>query len=159
MTTALHALEGSGVGRVLRESLWAYPAVETLHIVGLAALFGSVLVVDLRLIGLSRALSITRLARLALPWTVGAFLLVVLTGVLLFTAHAEDFLANRVFLLKMGLILAAGVNAGLLHAGALANVDHWDTNTPSPPRVRVAAALSLALWPCVIACGRLLAYT
>lgn len=159
MTTALHALEGSGVGRALRESLWGYPAVETLHIIGLAALFGSVLVVDLRLLGLARSLSVTRLSRLALPWTVGAFLLVVLTGTLLFTAHAEDFLANRVFLLKMGLILVAGVNAGLLHAGALAKVGPWDTNAPSPARVRVAAALSLVLWPGVIACGRLLAYT
>ena len=159
MTTALHALEGSGVGRALRESLWGYPAVETLHIIGLAALFGSVLVVDLRLLGLARTLSVTRLSRLALPWTAGAFLLVVLTGGLLFTAHAGDFLENRVFLLKMGLILAAGVNAGLLHAGALAKVDQWDTNASSPPRVRAAAALSLVLWPCVIACGRLLAYT
>jgi hypothetical protein len=159
VTTALHALEGSGVGRALRESLWGYPAVETLHIVGLAALFGSVLVVDLRLLGLARALSVTRLARLALPWTIGAFLLVVVTGVLLFTAHAEDFLANRVFILKMGLILAAGLNAGLLHAGAMAKVEAWDTNVAPPARVRVSAALSLVLWPCVIACGRLLAYT
>ena len=78
---------------------------------------------------------------------------------LLFTAHAEDFLANRVFILKMGLILAAGLNAGLLHAGALAKVEAWDTNVAPPARVRVAAAMSLVLWPCVIACGRLLAYT
>jgi hypothetical protein len=99
-----------------------------------------------------------RLARHALPWTVGAFLCVAATGLLMFTAHAEDFLSNRVFLLKMGLILTAGLNAGLLHAGAMRSAAQWDTGLP-PPRVRLAAALSIVLWTCVIACGRLLAYT
>ena len=58
MTTALHALEGSGIGRIMRESLWTYPAVETLHIIGLATVFGTILVVDLRLLGLSRGMSV-----------------------------------------------------------------------------------------------------
>ncbi len=159
MTTALHALESSGLGRTLRESLWAYPAVETIHIIGLAALFGSVLVVDLRLLGLGRALPVTRLARLALPVTVGAFLVVVVSGTLLFTAHPSEFLENRVFVLKLLLIVAAGANAGILHAGPLTSVAAWDTGAMPPARVRAAAALSLLLWPAVIACGRLLAYT
>ena len=159
MTTAVHALEGSGLGRTMRESLWAYPSVETVHIVALAIVYGSIVVVDLRLLGLSRTISAAKLARHALPFTVGAFLVAMLTGLLMFTAHAEDFLSNRVFMLKMGIILAAGVNAGLLHAGALARVADWDTGAMPPARVRVAAALSIALWTCVIACGRLLAYT
>ncbi|MEO8507076.1 MAG: DUF6644 family protein [Betaproteobacteria bacterium] len=158
MTTAVHALESSGLGRTLRESLWAYPAVETLHIIGLALVYGSIVIVDLRLLGLSRGVSVVRLARHALPWTVGAFLCVAATGLLMFTAHAEDFLSNRVFLLKMGLILTAGLNAGLLHAGAMRTAAQWDAGLP-PPRVRLAAALSIVLWTCVIACGRLLAYT
>ncbi|MFO1324964.1 MAG: DUF6644 family protein [Burkholderiales bacterium] len=159
MTTAVHALEGSGLGRTMRESLWAYPSVETVHIVALAIVYGSVVVVDLRLLGLSRTISAAKLARHALPFTVGAFLVAMLTGVLMFTAHAEDFLSNRVFMIKMGLILTAGVNAGLLHAGAFAHAADWDTGAMPPSRVRVAAALSIALWTCVIACGRLLAYT
>lgn len=159
MTTAVHALEGSGLGRAMRESLWMYPSVETVHIVALAIVYGSVVVVDLRLLGLSRTISAAKLARHALPFTVGAFLVAMLTGTLMFTAHAEDFLSNRVFMIKMGLILTAGVNAGLLHAGALAHVDAWDTGVMPPQRVRVAAALSIVLWTCVIACGRLLAYT
>lgn len=159
MTTALHSLESSGIGRALRESLWAYPAVETIHIIGLAALFGSVLVVDLRLLGIGRAIPVTRLARLALPVTVGAFLLVVVSGTLLFTAHAAEFLENRVFVIKLLLIVAAGANAGILHSGPLTNVAAWDTAVMPPPQVRAAAALSLLLWPAVIACGRLLAYT
>lgn len=159
MTTALHALEGSGVGRIMRESLWTYPAVEILHIIGLATVYGSIVVVDLRLLGLSRGVSAARLARHALPWTVGAFVLVMCTGLLMFTAHAEDFLSNGVFILKMGLILVAGVNAALLHIGAFRKVAAWDTGVMPPAGVRLAAGLSIVLWTCVIACGRLLAYT
>jgi hypothetical protein len=159
MTTAVHALEASGVARWMREALWAYPAVEAVHIIALGTLFGSILVVDLRLLGLSRDVSASRLARHALPWTVGAFLLAMITGLLMFTAHAEDFLTNGVFLLKMSLILAAGANAGMLHTGAFRTVGQWDTAMLPPPGVRVAAGLSIAIWIAVIACGRLLAYT
>ena len=159
MTTAVHAIESSGVGRLLRESLWAYPITETLHIVGLATLYGSVLIVDLRLLGLNRSLPVSRLARHALPWTVGAFLLVMVTGLLMFTAHAEDFLTNRVFIFKMGLIATAGVNAALLHTGVMRTVAAWDVNVMPPSRVRLTAVFSILLWTTVIACGRLLAYT
>ena len=159
MTTAVHAIESSGVGRLLRESLWAYPITETLHIVGLATLYGSVLIVDLRLLGLNRSLPVSRLARHALPWTVGAFLLVMVTGLLMFTAHAEDFLTNRVFIVKLGLIATAGVNAALLHTGVMRTVAAWDVNVMPPLRVRLAAVFSILLWTTVIACGRLLAYT
>ena len=159
MTTAVHAIESSGVGRLLRESLWAYPIAETLHIVGLATLYGSVLIVDLRLLGLNRSLPVSRLARHALPWTVGAFLLVMLTGLLMFTAHAEDFLTNRVFIFKMGVIATAGVNAALLHTGVMRTVAAWDVNVMPPLRVRLAAVFSILLWTTVITCGRFLAYT
>lgn len=159
MTTAVHALEASPLARWMREALWAYPAVEALHILALAIVVGSIVMVDLRLLGLSREVSAARLARHTLPWTVAAFLLAMGTGLLMFTAHAEDFIANRVFILKMGLILAAGVNAALLHTGALRTVAQWDTGVPPPPRVRLGAGLSIVLWVGVIACGRLLAYT
>jgi hypothetical protein len=159
VTTAVHAVEASGIARWMREALWAYPAVEAVHIAALGTLFGSILIVDLRLLGLSRDVSASRLARHALPWSVGAFVLAMATGLLMFTAHAEDFLTNGVFLLKMGLILAAGVNAGLLHTGPFRTVAQWDTAVVPPARVRAAAALSIAIWLTVIVCGRLLAYT
>ena len=159
MTTALHALEGSGIGRIMRESLWTYPAVETLHIIGLATVFGSILVVDLRLLGLSRGVSAVHLTRHALPWTVGAFGLVLATGLLMFTAHVADFLGNPIFVLKMSLVVVGAVNAAMLRVGALRSVATWDMGVMPPPRVRVAAALSIVIWTCVIACGRLLAYT
>ena len=159
MTTPAQALENSGVGAWLRDSLWAYPAVETTHIVALAVVYGSIVMVDLRLLGVSRALAVTRLLRHTLPWTAGAFGLALTTGLLLFTAHAADLLGSRVFMLKMGLLLTAGLNAGLLHAGVLRSVAAWDVGAAPPARARLAAVLSLVLWTCVIACGRLLAYT
>jgi len=159
VTTALHAVESTGVGRYLRESLWAFPIVETVHISAFAIVVGSIVVLDLRLLGLSRRIPVSRLAAHVLPWTLLAFLVAAGSGLTMFTAHASDYLGNRVFMLKMGLILAAGINAGLLHAGAMRASGAWDVEAGVPARVRVAAALSILLWLSVIACGRLLAYT
>jgi hypothetical protein len=114
---------------------------------------------DLRLLGCSRSIPIPALARHLLPWTWGALLLVVPSGLLMFSAHAADFIANRVFLLKMGLLLAAGVNAAAFHMGTYATVAGWERDLPAPGSARLHAAASFALWIAVIACGRLLAYT
>ncbi|MEP6679500.1 MAG: DUF6644 family protein [Betaproteobacteria bacterium] len=159
MASAAHAVEASGVGRWMRESLWAYPGVEIVHIAGLGLLFGSIVIVDLRLLGLGRGVPATRLAALAVPWTLGGFLLALCSGLLMFSAHADDFLGNRIFLLKMSLIFVAGMNALWLHLGPFAHAGAWNLDGVPPARVRAAAALSMALWLCVIACGRLLAYT
>jgi hypothetical protein len=155
----MQGIEASSVARWMREALWAYPAVETIHILALAIVVGSIVIVDLRLLGLSRDVSIARLSRHALPFTVGAFVVAMLTGLLMFTAHAEDFLTNRVFAVKMGLILLAGVNAGILHSGPWRGIAQWDTGAVPPGSVRFQAALSIAIWVAVVACGRLLAYT
>lgn len=153
------AIEMSALAVAMRQWLWLYPIVEIVHLTGIALLFGSIAVLDLRLLGLSRAVPVTRLARHVLPWTAAAFLLIVPSGLMMFIAHAGDFIQSEVFVLKMGLILAAGVNAAVFHAGAFRGAAAWDTNQPPPAAARVAAGLSLVLWIAVIACGRLLAYT
>jgi uncharacterized protein DUF6644 len=155
----MQAIEASSLARWMREALWAYPAVETMHILSLGLVVGSVVIVDLRVLGLSREVSVSRLSRLALPWTVGAFVVAMLTGLLMFTAHAEDFLGNRVFAVKMGLLLLAGTNAGILHTGPWRSIAQWDTGAMPPASARVQAGLSIAIWIAVVACGRLLAYT
>jgi hypothetical protein len=154
----LGALEASELGRAMREWLWLYPAVEIVHIVGIGLLFGSIAVLDLRLLGFSRRVSAKRLASHVLPWTTAAFLLIVPSGLMMFTAHAADFIASGVFAVKMGLILLAGVNAAMFHMGAFRSVDSWDLDAAPPAAVRATAATSLAAWIAVIACGRLLAY-
>lgn len=158
----LGALEASGLGRAMRESLWLYPSVEIVHIVGLALLFGSIAVLDVRLLGFNRKLPVRQLAGHVLPWTAASFLLIVPSGLLMFVAHASDFIANPVFVVKMCLVLAAGMNAALFHAITFRTADVWDSEEmrrlPPPPSARLAGALSLLLWTGVIACGRLLAY-
>ena len=159
MANAIHAVEASGVGRWMRESLWAYPGVEIVHIAGLGLLWGSIFIVDLRLLGLVRSVPVTKLVAHAVPWSLTGFLLALCSGLLMFSAHASDFLDNRVFALKMALILAGGVNAAWLHTGPFTRAAAWDTGVAPPSAVRAAGALSIVMWIGVIACGRLLAYT
>jgi hypothetical protein len=158
----LGALEASGLGQAMRQWLWLYPAVEIVHIAGIGLLFGSIVVLDLRLLGLSRSIPVTSLARHVLPWTAASFLLIVPSGLMMFTAHASDFIASPVFVVKMCLIMAAGLNAALFHAIVFPSVGVWDAEEmrklPPPPSARFSAAASLLIWVCVIACGRLLAY-
>ena len=159
----LGAIEASGLGRAMREWLWLYPSVEIVHIVGIALLFGSIAVLDLRLLGFSqKTLSVRRLARHVLPWTAASFLLIIPSGLLMFVAHATDFISSPVFVTKLCLIMLAGVNAALFHAIAMRTADVWDTedmrDLRPPPSVRFAGAASLLIWISVIACGRLLAY-
>jgi hypothetical protein len=159
---ALGALEGSGLGRAMREWLWLYPGVEVVHIVGIGLLLGSIAVLDLRLLGFGRRIAARRLAAQVLPLSAASFLLIVPSGLLMFTAHASDFIQSGVFLLKMMLILAAGLNAALFHGVTFRTADVWDSEEMRPlgppPSARLAGAASLLLWVAVIACGRLLAY-
>jgi hypothetical protein len=159
---AFGALEASGLGQAMRQWLWLYPSVEIVHIVGIGLLFGSIVVFDLRLLGLARGIPVKRLASHVLPWSAGSFLLIVPSGLLMFTAHATEFIDSEVFVIKMLLIMAAGVNAGLFHTITFRTADVWDSEEmrklPPPPSARLAGALSLLIWISVIACGRLLAY-
>jgi hypothetical protein len=156
------AIEGSALAQAMRQWLWLYPSVETVHIVGIGLLFGSIAVLDLRLLGFSRKIPVTTLAKHVLPWTAGSFLLIIPSGLLMFTAHASEFIDSPVFVLKMCLIMAAGLNAALFHTITFRTADVWDSEEmrklPPPPSARAAGAVSLLIWISVIACGRLLAY-
>ena len=141
--------------QAMRSNAWLYPAVETVHIVGFVLLVGAVAMFDLRVLGFGRALPPRELARHLLPWSAGSLLLVVPSGLLLLSAQAADMLRNPVFLLKMGLVVVAGLNALAFHLGSW-----WRADGSGAPTVaaRVNAALSLLFWVAVIACGRMLAY-
>jgi hypothetical protein len=156
--TGLAWIERSALGVAMRHDLWLYPSVEIVHIWGFVMLAGSVAALDLRLLGLSPEVSVARLARHLLPWTWGALLLIVPTGLLMFVAHAGDLVSNRAFVLKLALIFAAGLNAAAFHLGPFRSVEQWDSGTATPIAAKVHAALSLIIWMGVIACGRLLAY-
>lgn len=140
----------------MRENAWLYPVVETTHILGFVLLVGAVAMFDLRLFGFGHWLPPRELARHLLPWSAGGFLLAAPSGLLLFSVQPADMLANPVFLLKMGLVAAAALNAAAFHAGRW-----WRTAgaaDAAPPAARLHGALSLLFWIAVIACGRMLAY-
>jgi hypothetical protein len=152
------AIEGSALAQLMRHSLWAYPAVEIVHITGIILLVGSVAMLDLRLLGLSKSIPVSALARHLLPWSWAALLLIVPSGLAMFAAHATDFLGNGAFALKMGLLLAAGCNAAFFHVGPYRTVKEWDVGRAAPAAARLSAAASLIIWVGVVSCGRLLAY-
>ena len=101
--------------RLMRSHPWLYPAVETVHILGFVLLVGAAAMFDLRVLGCGRQLPLRELARHLLPWSAASLLLVMPSGVLLFSSQPADMLANPVFLLKMGLVAAAGLNALAYH--------------------------------------------
>lgn len=150
------ALAALPPGAWMRGVTWAYPLVETLHIASLATLFGAMAVVDLRILGFSKALPVEPLMRHAVPIALMAFCLAGATGLMLFLAHADHLIGNRVFVLKMCLIGAAGINAALFHAGSRASPAKW--GLVAPWEARLTASLSLLIWTLVIACGRWIAY-
>lgn len=129
---------------------WAYPLLEVVHLLGVSLLLGNLVLFELRLLGLGRDLPIPALARLGLPLVVGGFALAAASGLLMFATQAQDLLANRLFVVKMGLVMAAGLNAAAFHArGSVQRADR---------AAKAHSLLSLALWLAVLACGRGIAY-
>ena len=158
ITELLAALEHSGLAIAMRQSLWLYPAVEIVHIVGFVVLVGAVALFDLRLLGLSTSTSVRALERHLLPWAWIALLAIVPSGVAMFAAHATEVAANPAFRIKLILLAAAAVNATLFHHGVFRSVMTWDQHRPTPAAAKTSAAVSLAIWLGVISCGRLIAY-
>ena len=151
-------LESTAAATAMRHSPWLYPTVEILHIFGFVVLVGSAAMFDLRLLGLSRQLSVSGMERHLLRWARASLLVVVPTGSLMFVAHASEFSYNPAFRLKLMLLVAAGLNAWLFHLRPFRLVSEWDAGARAPLAARFAGGLSLVLWASVIACGRLLAY-
>ena len=158
MTPSGNPIEALAIARAMREQLWLYPAVEIVHIIGFVIIVGSIVMFDLRVLGLSKAIPVRALRHHLLPWTLGALVLIVPTGFLMFSAHASDFISNRAFQVKMALLLTAGINAAIFHTGPYQSVASWDTQAPAPLGARASVALSILIWFSIIACGRLLAY-
>lgn len=152
-------LEATALSQAMRGSLWMYPIVEIVHILGFVILVGSVAMFDFRVLGLSPGLPVQRLGRHLLRWSMASLLLIVPAGLLMFSAHPQDFIGNRIFLLKMLLIMTAAVNAAMFHMGPYRHVDQWDTLVAAPASAKLHAVVSLLIWIAVISCGRLLAYT
>ena len=138
---------------------WLFPFFETLHVFGLATVIGSIALVDLRLLSLvNRNQAVTRLSEEVLPWTWGGFALAIVTGGLIFMGGADHYVRNTAFQLKMLLLLLAGANMLAFHLVAWRNVGRWDCDPNPPLAAKIAGALSLLFWICVVAAGRWIAF-
>ena len=154
----LGALEAGSLASAMRDSLWLFPLVETVHIIGFSILVGAVVMFDLRVLGISKRLSVRLLARHLLPWSAGALFVIVPTGLLMFASEASDLVGNRAFVVKMSLLMLAGANAAAFHLGAFRNAELWDQNIPAPAGAKLHAIASMLIWAGVITCGRMIAY-
>jgi hypothetical protein len=150
------ALQESALGHTMRSSPALYPAVEILHIFGFVVLVGSILALDLRLLGLGRAIAIPPMAQLLLPLSRAGFVLAISMGFLLFSADASHVVKNPAFQSKLLLIGAALVNVVIAHSGPWRHVKSWHDEAPGG--AKATALISLALWLGAICAGRLIAY-
>ena len=151
-------LEDSVLAEAIRQWIWAYPLIETLHILGITLLVGSVTLFDLRLLGISRHVLVTDMAGHLLPWSYASFGVVIFSGFLLFATDASVIALNPAFRLKLVLILSAGINAIAFHWKFYPSVQQWNRGAKAPLMVKGIAIISLILWIAVITCGCLIAY-
>lgn len=156
----IQAIHDSALSEWLRTTLRILPVIEAIHVMAIATVFGSIFIVDLRLLGVPNARrSYTRTAGELLPWTWAAFAVAVVTGLLMFAPNAATYWVNVAFRVKMLVILCAGVNMAIFQLVTVKSVAAWDTDAPAPLAARVAGALSMTFWTTVIICGRIIGFT
>jgi len=159
MNQLITLIEESAIATSVREGDLLFPLIETLHILAVSLVFGSIMVVDLRLLGAaSRARPVSRLTASILPVTWVAFVVAIGAGGLMFISKAHKYLENGYFDAKLVLIAAAGLNMMVFHLLTARDIATWDTGAP-PLGARIAGGLSMALWISVITCGRLIGFT
>jgi len=152
-------LEQTLVGSSVRESLWLFPAIESVHLLGMAALVGTVTVFDLRLLRwVMRQERVSELARRLLPWTWAGFAVQVITGLLLFLSEAVKAYSNPAFRLKMLLIFLSGVQALIFHRTVYRSVAKWDEGDALPVGAKVSGFVSILLWVGIVAAGRFIGF-
>ncbi len=147
--------EASTVGTAIRDSLWLFPVIETVHLLALAAIGGAVLLVDLRLLGQGlRRLTVAEVAEQAHPWFLGSLAVILGSGILLFLSEAMKCYENPAFWAKMAfLAVAVAFALTLRHPRALAAMG------PHPgARSRLLAVVSLVLWSGVGLGGRFIGF-
>lgn len=149
-------LEDSALGQWMRAG-WGYPFANVLHLFGLVLLIGPICLLDLRLLGVGRALDAAQLSRLLTPWAIGGLLLALVTGAMLFCADAGVLLGNTAMQIKLLAVAIAVINALLFRSQYARHLAHWDSDAPRAGKLMAAG--SLCLWPVVLVAGRMIAYT
>jgi len=153
-------LENSRLADNIRENDLLFPFIESVHVLSICLVVGSILAVDLRLLGLaSIRRSVSRVTNGILPLTWCAFVVAVASGGLLFISNATKYLGNGFFIAKLFLIGAAGLNMMIFHAISAKDLPRWENESRLPLPARLAGGLSILLWVAVVACGRWIGFT
>ncbi len=144
------------ISHFVRSSVWAYPVLEMLHLIGIGLLFGPIVIYDLRVLAGWGDIATPAAARLLLPWVWTGFIINATSGLLLFASDAIEFAANPAFQAKMALLAIAGLNASLFQFRA----NPGQLNGPALAiSFRAQAAVSLVIWFAIIIAGRMIAYS
>jgi len=139
--------------------LWLFPIIETLHLLGMAALVGTITAFDLRLLGWAmRQQRVSAMAARVFPWAWIAFAVQVVTGALLFASEAAHVYPNPAFRLKMLLLFLAGLHALIFRFTVSRNMAAWDEIPVPPVRAKLAGAVSILLWVGIVAAGRFIGF-
>ena len=156
----LQAIEMSGVATRIRDSFFLFPLLESIHVLGLALVLGTISIIDLRLLGIaSTQRSFKRMESDILKWTWGAFALTALTGALMFITNARVYYHNFFFRTKMLLLVLTGINLLVFELTAGRTVHKWDNAAATPRVAKTVAALSLAMWISIVFMGRMIGFT
>jgi len=155
----LHWLDATQFSAVMRESVWAEPIVETIHVLTLTLFLGFVLLLDLRLLDVVlRRKRVAEMFEQFNPWLFRGFAVMLVTGLLLFSADPVNFYSTLFFKLKMIMLVLAGVNVLVFNKTLGRRMGEWDAAAATPVGVKVTGLLSLVLWVSIVAAGRGIAY-
>lgn len=159
-TALIQAIQASAPAQWMRTSLAAMPVIEAIHVLAGATVFGTILIVDLRLLGFpDTRRPVTRVCKEMLRLTWIAFAVSLTAGSLMFAANAQTYVGNTAFKLKMLALLGAGLNMAFFHRVTFRTVGAWDKNAPAPLAARIAGATSILLWVSVIFLARWIGFT
>ena len=152
-------LYDSHIGTAIRESDNAFPLIESVHVLGISLLVGTIALLDLRMLGLIlKRIPVTKISRAVFPLTWSGFVVMFISGVLLFWAEAAKNYSNTAFRVKLIMLILVGLNPLIFHTTIYRRVHEWEVQAVSPWRARAAAIASLTLWSGIIVAGRLIAY-
>ena len=143
----------------LHESLYMYPLIESVHVLTLCLFVGTAVMLDLRLLGLTLCqVPVSEVIRRFRPWTLAGFVVMVITGALLFYAIPVRTYQSIFFRVKIVMLVLAGLNVWIFHRRVQRTMSEWDTRPVTPRGARVSAMVSLVLWAGIIVAGRMIAY-
>ena len=152
-------LDSHAWSTALHESLWAWPLVESTHVLTVTLFVGVLVMVDLRLLGVAfKDTPVSTMTARVLPWSIAGFCVMVVTGLLLFYANPVHLVHNVWFRAKVILLVLAAVNAWAFHRRVSRDRERWDRQPRPPLSVRLVAATSVSVWAGVILAGRMIAY-